>query len=95
MKSPVRIQRKRTAGWKMPDNTVYVGRPTIFGNPFDHQTLGHETAVENYRVMLEAHMKGNTYLARAVNELKGKNLACWCSLDMPCHADLLLEMANA
>jgi hypothetical protein len=29
-----RIQRKRTKGWKTPKNTVYVGRPTKFGNPF-------------------------------------------------------------
>lgn len=28
-------------------------------------------------------------------ELRGKNLACWCSLDQPCHADVLLELANA
>ena len=27
-------------------------------------------------------------------ELRGKNLACWCALDMPCHADVLLEIAN-
>jgi Domain of unknown function (DUF4326) len=32
---PKRIQRKRTKGWKMPPNTVYVGRPTRLGNPFD------------------------------------------------------------
>ena len=31
---PVRIQRKRAHGWKMPANTVYVGRPTKFGNPW-------------------------------------------------------------
>lgn len=31
---PIRIQRKRTKGWKMPENTVYVGRPTKWGNPF-------------------------------------------------------------
>lgn len=31
---PKRIQRKRTRGWTTPPNTVYVGRPTIFGNPF-------------------------------------------------------------
>lgn len=29
-----RIQRKRTKGWRMPENTVYVGRPTKWGNPF-------------------------------------------------------------
>ena len=28
-------------------------------------------------------------------DLRGKNLACWCPLDAPCHADVLLEIANA
>lgn len=28
-------------------------------------------------------------------ELRGKNLACWCPLDQPCHADVLLEIANS
>jgi hypothetical protein len=26
--------------------------------------------------------------------LRGKNLACWCPLDGPCHADVLLKLAN-
>jgi hypothetical protein len=26
--------------------------------------------------------------------LRGKNLACWCPLDQPCHADVLLDLAN-
>ena len=30
---------------------------------------------------------------RAAIELRGKNLACWCKLDAPCHADVLLELA--
>src|SRR5690606_37914717 len=30
---PQRIQRKREKGWRMPPNTVYVGRPGYFGNP--------------------------------------------------------------
>jgi hypothetical protein len=29
------------------------------------------------------------------SELRGKNLACWCKPDQPCHADVLLELANA
>jgi hypothetical protein len=28
------------------------------------------------------------------SELRGKNLACWCKPDQPCHADVLLELAN-
>lgn len=30
----------------------------------------------------------------ALAELRGRDLACWCSLDQPCHADVLLELAN-
>lgn len=29
-----------------------------------------------------------------LEELRGKDLACWCALDQPCHADVLLELAN-
>lgn len=29
-----------------------------------------------------------------VAHLRGKNLACWCALDAPCHADVLLNLAN-
>ncbi|MEW2071979.1 DUF4326 domain-containing protein [Streptomyces sp. NPDC007346] len=37
MTTPTRIQRRRTKGWRKPDNTVIVTRPSRFGNPF---TLG-------------------------------------------------------
>lgn len=30
-----------------------------------------------------------------LSELRGKNLACWCRMGESCHADVLLEMANA
>lgn len=33
--------------------------------------------------------------AHVLELLRGKNLACWCPLDQPCHADILLEFANA
>ena len=31
---PKRIQRSRAKGWKMPANAIYVGRPTVWGNPY-------------------------------------------------------------
>lgn len=34
MTQPKRIQRRRTTGWRMPENAVYVGRPSRYGNPF-------------------------------------------------------------
>jgi len=34
-------------------------------------------------------------LPELIEPLRGKNLACWCRLDQPCHADVLLKIANA
>lgn len=33
VRSPQRIQRQRTKGWRMPEGAIYVGRPTKWGNP--------------------------------------------------------------
>jgi hypothetical protein len=41
----------------------------------------------------ESERARNSVLKR-LEELRGKNLSCWCGLDMPCHADVLLEIAN-
>lgn len=138
MSAPVRIQRKRTKGWTMPDNTVYVGRPTRWGNPFvvtqvreqwsryiEHlpdpdaymvsrvdkrgfrtgerfagfttRTEATEFAVTLFRANLMAtrlEPNGIAHHKMWLSELRGKNLACWCPLDQPCHADVLLELAN-
>ena len=81
---PKRIQRQRTKGWTMPAGAVYVGRPTKWGNPFRGST-----AVDSYLVHCAPGLR-----AMAKRELRGKDLACWCSLDKPCHADVLLALAN-
>lgn len=36
----------------------------------------------------------DTWRLPELDLLRGKNLACWCPLDQPCHADVLLELAN-
>ena len=87
---PERIQRKRTKGWCMPPNTVYVGRPTMWGNRFTVvDGFTPEQAVEMYRKFI-----GQVSPDFIRSRLKGMNLACWCPLDQPCHADVLLEIAN-
>lgn len=80
---PLRVQRKRTKGYRLPSGSIYVGRPTKWGNPF-------ETASEFEKYVLE-----NGYEDEIRHELRGKVLACWCSLDKPCHADVLAEIANS
>ncbi len=102
---PIRVQRKRTAGWRMPENTVSVTRPSKWGNPF---TIGmvirdpqnddyittlktREDVVNWYKKYLREYGKNE----EIKKELKGKNLACFCRLDQMCHADILLEIANS
>ena len=104
---PERIQRKRTKGWKMPPNTVYVGRPTKWGNPFVVGKPGgaFTALVKDQRHAWQLYRSiaiGNKKLiAAAREELAGKNLACFCPLPTEpyqpdcCHAAVLLEIANA
>ena len=97
--TPRRIQRKRTKGWRMPPNAIYVGRPTRYGNPnivgdlFNGGNMSAADAVSQFRSQLIGHR-----LQFGLNEihrvLAGHDLACWCPLDQPCHADVLLELAN-
>ena len=99
MSEPTRIQRKRTKGWKMPPNTVYVGRPTRYGNPYYARDFrgGVVACVAAFRerlMLMDAETEG-LITRMAKQELGGKNLACWCPLDQPCHADVLLEIANS
>jgi hypothetical protein len=93
----------------MPENTVSVTRPGKWGNPFkvsDYFDAGYSGSadvaahhcVEAYR----AWMLGKSHWAHGIpmpeppnpSELRGKNLACWCAIGQPCHADVLLEIAN-
>lgn len=89
---PARIQRSRAKGWRMPDGAVYVGRPTRWGNPVPVEPTGTFDAAgrAEYRATL-----ARADLAAIRRELRGKPLCCWCPLDQPCHADILLEIANA
>jgi hypothetical protein len=146
-----RIQRQRTKGWRMPEGAIYVGRPSVWGNPWpidgDMQpwlalALGlngneagrRESAVLAYRAWMAGqrlpipaadgpgtgeggdleysdgtirHVSdivvamGVLMLGRAtisvpvppdLEPLRGHDLACWCPLDAPCHADVILDL---
>lgn len=99
---PKRIQARRTAGWRLPEGAVYVGRPTIWGNPWKvggraHGALGPKEAVAEYeRALTRGELKDRRGVAliERIGELRGRTLACWCAPDQPCHADVLLRYAN-
>ena len=134
MSRPQRIQRRRTRGWRMPENTIYTGRPTKWGNPFRvfgqneclYSDASHrrtilspwiifdpdldfrlhpataEMAVRHYRMWVTGGFADSDNVIPCPFtlddirwELGGKDLACWCSLDQPCHVTVLLEIAHA
>jgi hypothetical protein len=106
-----RVQLSRAKGWRMPPNTVKVARPGPYGNPFTvaayfdagwsgSERVAAQHCVDAYRALLEgrkhwAHPLPMTYRVPDLAALRGKNLACWCKAGQPCHADVLLELANA
>ena len=93
---PRRIRLQRTAGWRKPEGAIVVSRPSRWGNPHPFREATPEErarVVELYRRDLAAGRLGFTE-ADVRRELAGRDLACWCPLDGPCHADVLLEAAN-
>jgi Domain of unknown function (DUF4326) len=97
MSKPRRIERKSTKGWRMPPNTVYVGRGSKWGNPFPlpHQMhYGKAWARAAYLQWLRTSFYGMRLMRDHLTELRGKNLACWCKAGEACHADVLLELSN-
>ncbi len=74
-----------------PDDARYVGRPGSFGNPYVIGLDGNrEEVLEKYM----AYLIGNPQLMELAKiELKGKDLVCWCA-PRPCHADILMKVAN-
>lgn len=125
--APVRIERKRRRGWRMPDDAVYVGRPSTWGNPFritrssdfhglhgswfvidpqgtkhhpdeDSQRSARQKAVDLFAAWVTHHddqVGGAPTTDRIRNELAGHDLVCWCPSQQPCHADVLIEIANS
>lgn len=76
----------------MPANTVYVGRPSKWGNPYPlYAEYDRQLVIDLYRGWLEAKLEKDSHF---LDELKGKDLACWCPLDKPCHADIILKILD-
>jgi len=104
MSAPQRLQRSRKKGARLPPGTVCVTRGTRWGNPYrvsDYMVTAHRcqrtAAGMAARDFMEALWCGKLRITPADVrlELRGKVLACYCALDMPCHADTLIEVANS
>lgn len=104
--TPHRIQLSRKKGWRMPPGTVKVDRSTRWGNVVAIDSEASVDGVDGNRYTVKVTAAIAVAIHRQVVEealtrdplhldpLRGQNLACWCPLDQPCHADALLELAN-
>lgn len=94
MTRPVRLRLSRRRGFDLQAlslrtnglEAVNVARPTKWGNPYRADVAGALVAVNMFEIFAAPRLP--------VADLKGKNLACWCAPDAPCHADVLLRLAN-
>lgn len=83
-----RVKRKNYRE-KLPENTKFVGRPSRWGNPYKvgpgHYMLNESLRL--YRTWLKEKLQSDPDF---LEPLRGKDLACYCDLDVHCHADILL-----
>jgi hypothetical protein len=94
MPRPQRIRLSRRRGARLPKGAVVVARPTKWGNPHKIGPLTRAQAIAAYRRdLLAGRLRVSVEDVR--RELRGRNLACWCKLDEPCHADVLIKFANS
>jgi len=84
-----KVLNKRVNG--VPAGAVYIGRGSKWGNPFRIGPDGDRAAViaKHERWLADQHN-----LLRALDELRGRDLVCFCE-PLPCHGDLLRRLANA
>jgi len=84
---------------------VYVGRPGKYGNPYvlnevyqipdkDKLYIWRKLTAQEAVDAYEKDINGLSNKEIIIKNLQGKNLACFCPLDKPCHADILLKIAN-
>ena len=76
---------------------VYVGRPSVWGNPFSHRpgtkarylVASRQEAIAGY----ERWLMNQPQLLALLPTLRGKVLGCWCA-PLPCHGEVLARLAN-
>lgn len=103
-----RVRLSRAKGYRKPTDSIVVARPTLFGNPWEVGKHGTRAeVVGNYALLLlgvvavcrdpdpEEQLEARAHVMANLDKIKAAPaLACWCSLDGPCHADALIALAH-
>jgi hypothetical protein len=86
VRNPKRVLARRDRNYRS------VHRPTRWGNSYSAAEYGREKSIEMYRQWLKEKLREDPEF---LEPLRGYNLGCTCSLDLPCHADVILEFLYA
>lgn len=85
-----RVLNKRTDA--IPSNAVYVGRPSVLGNPFVIGRDGtREEVIRKYDSYATERIRCDPVFRQAVAECAGRDLVCWCA-PLSCHGDVILRL---
>jgi hypothetical protein len=68
---------------------VYIGRPSIFGNPFSVEQHGRERCILMYKSWFWARVQRDKNFEMKVRMLEGRTLGCYCA-PKPCHGDVIV-----
>ncbi|KIU53956.1 MULTISPECIES: DUF4326 domain-containing protein [Nitrobacteraceae] len=69
---------------------VYIGHPSTWGNPF---VIGRDGSRAEVIAKYRAWIVAQPALVKALDELRGRDLVCWCA-PLACHGDVLVDLAN-
>jgi hypothetical protein len=67
---------------------IYIGRPSVWGNPFK---IGKDGNREEVITKYKEWVNNQPNLLDKIHTLEGKTLGCWCS-PKPCHGDVLIDL---
>ena len=85
-----KVLHAKSAGRNTNETQVYIGRPSKWGNPFK---IGIHGTREEVVHLFEEWLLMESDIIEDIEELKGKNLVCFCAPKL-CHGDILLKYAN-
>ena len=98
---PRRIQLQTRHGWRKPQGAVVVNAAQQVGEPlaswsfYDPRLCGSTRTGAGCSDRWETTSGGARGRGGVPARVRGRDLACWCPLVEPCHADVLLEIANS
>ena len=77
------------------DFDVYIGRPSLCGNPYKIGKDGNrEQVIDKYRRYFNFMIETSAVFKEEILSFKGKRLGCYCK-PLPCHGDIIVEYLDA